>query len=403
MDESSRAKNIKVKLLDISWRELSRDIERAPDFDQTLLFHLVYSEEFGKAGGEPFGLLLGDYYVTHHPTEKNRLDDIFTLQSIAHTAAAAFAPFVCGASPELFGLDDFKDLHPNIDFARIFSHPEYQRWNQFREQEDTRFLTVSLPHVLMRHPHNTAFSACNSFRFKEHCEGPDARNYLWGNSCFAFGTIVIREFADVGWFSHIRGVPRDHAGGGLITRFRAPYQRIDKSPSSPLISTPTIITDAMERQLSELGFMALCHCYDTGYSAFYSCPSLQRPRDYGNKAANANARISAMTQQILCGSRFAQYVKVIIRGKIGSFTSAEDCQRLLQNWFDRYTTGSDSLNWEMMARYPLRKARVQVTETPGHAEIYQCIIHLKSHYTVDHLVSELKLATSIAKSNLGTL
>lgn len=401
IDESSHAKNIKVKLLDISWKELSRDVERSPDYDQSQLFNLVYNEEFGKPGGEPYGVLLGDYYIAHQPNKRNRCDDIFTLQSVAHTAAAAFAPFICSAAPELFGLDSFEELNPNIDFGRIFAHPDYQRWNGFREQEDTRFIALTMPQVLMREPHNMHFSAHDTFRFREECSGKDASQYLWGNACFAFGTVLMREFQEVGWFAHVRGASRDHLSGGLVTRFSAPYSQLDTSFAKPHIVTPSIITDNMERQLSELGLMALCQGYDSAYAVFNSCPSLQRPRNYGSKSANANARISAMVQQILCGSRFAQYVKVIIRSKIGSFTSAAECQRTLQSWFDKYTTGREDLSWDMMARYPLRKARVIVSETAGHSEVYQCVIYLKSHYTVDHLVSELKLATTIAKSNVG--
>lgn len=407
IDESSHAKNIKVKLLDLSWRELTRDIERSPDFDQSQLFNLVYNEEFGKPGGEPYSILLGDYFVAHQPNARSRYDDIFTLQSVAHTSAAAFAPFICGAAPELFGLNSFEELTPNIDLGRIFSHPEYQRWNAFREQEDTRFIAVTLPQVIMREPHNMRFSAgktgCKSFRFREDCQGKDASKYLWGNACFALGTVLMREFSDVGWFAHVRGVSRDHLGGGLVTRFRAPYSQLDTSLSKAHIVTPAVVTDNMERQLAELGLMSLCQGYDSPYAAFNSCPSLQKPRVYPSKSATANARISAMLQQILCGSRFAQYVKVIIRAKVGSFTNAMDCQRALQSWFDKYTTGREDLSWEMMARYPLRKAQVIVNETPGHSEAYQCVIYLKSHYTVDHLVSELKLATTIAKTNIGQI
>jgi type VI secretion system protein ImpD len=401
VDESSQAKNIKIKLLDVSWRDLCRDLERASDFENTRLFHLIYNQEFGTAGGEPYSVLIGDYAVAHKPTAKTPNDDVFSLQVLSHIAASAFAPLICSAAPELFGINSFEEFNPQIEFRSIFSHPEYLRWNSLREQEDSRFIALTLPSVLMRSPLNNNFSAWGKFRFQEICEHSTAEKYLWGNSCFAFATVLIREFIEVGWFSHIRGVPRDYAGGGLVTSYAAPHYSVDSSATWPKSVTPTVLTDSMERQLSELGFITLSQGYNSEYAAFTNCPSIQKPQNYGSKSANANARISSMLQHILCGSRFAQYVKVIIREKIGSFTSAEDCQRTLQKWFDQYTSGRDDLGWEMLARKPLRKARVQVLETPGQLGAYQCIIHLKNHYTVDHLVAELRLSTSISKNAIG--
>ncbi|WP_346838551.1 type VI secretion system contractile sheath large subunit [Microbulbifer sp. SAOS-129_SWC] len=395
--------NVKIKLLDVNWRDLSKDIERAPDYDQSGLFHLIYNEEFGTPGGEPFGLLLGDYYVSHRPFSGHPHDDVFTLQGIAHTAAAAFAPFVCAATPQLFGVDDYEDLAKPVNFSEVFRHKQYIRWSGLRDLEDSRFLAVTLPQVLLREPYNTEFSCYRGLRFAEDVAATHSRKYLWGNACFALGCVLIREFSEVGWFSHIRGVARDHLGGGLVSQLPALPYRPDSSAQQVRMTTSILVTDFAERDLSELGFTCLSHCYDTPYAAFNSVPSLQRPRQYTTKAASANARISSMLQQILCASRFAHYIKVMIRDKVGAYMNAKDCERQLQQWLDRYTTGRDDLSWEMLARYPLREARVQVVDEPGKVGSYQSIIHLKSHYTVDHLVSELKLTTALAQIGVGTV
>ena len=386
--------NVKVKLLDLSWRDLTRDYERAADFDQSGLFHLIYSQEFGAPGGEPYSVLLGNYEVSHRPFPGHPHDDVNTLKAISQTAAAAFAPFICGTAPQLFGLDDFDTLGLPIDLDNIFRQSEYTRWRSLRQTEDCRFVSLCLPRILMRAPYTQTFSAYRGLRFHEETADGN-QSFLWGNSCFAMGVVLIREFAEVGWFSHIRGAPRDVNGGGLVTQFPALKYKPDSSVCRQQMFTSVLITDHLERELSEQGFIPLCHNYDTPYAAFNSCRSLQLPKEYQSEAANANARISAMLQHILCASRMAQYIKVMARDKVGSYVSAKDCERLLQQWLDQYTTGREDLTWEMMARYPLRQARVIVNEDPEKPGSYQSVIHLKCHYTVDHLVSELKLTTSI--------
>lgn len=402
VDASGIAENIKIKLLDVSWRELVRDIERAPDVDQSALFHLVYNLEFGTPGGEPFGVLLGDYEVSHKPDASHPHDDIATLQGISRTAAAAFAPFICGASPRLFGLDNFQALGQPININSVFEHKEYTRWHAMRSQDDTRFVALALPKVLMRRPYNRKFQAFRGIRFQEHHQS-NSTDYLWGNACFAIGTVLIREFAEVGWFSHIRGVARDYHGGGLVSRFPSEAFATDTHPARLRMNTQVLITDFQERELTEQGLISLCHCYDTPYSAFNAMPSLQAPKKYNHKSADANARISAMLQQVMCASRFAQYIKVMIRDKVGAYIRADECERMLQQWLDRYTTGRDDLSWEMLARYPLREARVEVQEEPGNPGVYQSVIHLKTHYNVDQLVSELRLTTSLATGSIGTV
>lgn len=387
--------NINIKFLDAAWKDVTRDFERAADFDQSGLFHIVYNQEFGVPGGQPYSVLLGDYEVSHRPFEGHPYDDINTLKGICQVAAASFSPFICGAAPQLFGIDDFDTLGLPIDLDNIFSHKEYIRWRSLRELEDSRFVSITLPRILLREPYNLSFSAYRGLRFKEEVEARSSHKYLWGNACFAMGAVLIREFSEVGWFSHIRGAPRDFNGGGLVTQFPAMKYKTDSSLSAQKMFTSVLITDYLERDLSEHGFIPLSHCYDTPYAAFNSCRSLQAPRSYQSESANANARISAMLQHILCASRIAQYIKVMARDKVGSYASAKDCERLLQHWLDQYTTGREDLSWEMMARYPMRQARVIVTEDPEKPGSYQSVIHLKCHYTVDHLVSELKLTTAL--------
>lgn len=382
---------IKIKVLDIAWPEVVRDIDKALEFDQSQLFRKIYSDEYDTPGGEPFGALIGDYEVSHRVSEAHPYDDISTLKGLAKITAAAFSPFVTSAASDLFGLESFSGLGHPLNLETIFSQSEYTRWRTLRDDPDTRFIGVTLPKILMRLPYRTRPGSYKGIPFHESRSGHASRDYLWGNACYGFGAILIREFASIGWFGHIRGVSRNQLTGGLLTTLPADRFETDAPAVAPKPVTDVIITDSVERELSELGFIPLCQCYDTPFAAFYNNQSLHRAQTQ----SGVNARLSAMLQHVLCGSRIAHYVKVIIRDKVGSFLTASDCEDYLRNWLFRYTTGREDLAWEEQARYPLRAAAVEVREHPAKPGQYLCVIKLQPHYQLDQMVSELELSTEL--------
>lgn len=392
-DESYGYSNIKLRLLNVSWAEVCRDITKAQDFDQSQLFQRIYTDEFGMPGGEPYGLLVGDYYISHKPYKGHRFNDIEVLQGLSQIAAASFAPLVCGAAPQLFGLDDYSTLGSHLNFEAIFKQQEYIKWRSFRQTEDARFVTLVLPRIVLREPYH---SSAGEWPFEEECHRPS--DYLWGNASFAFASVIIREYGEIGWFAQIRGVPRNQLAGGVVTG----YAPLPIGNDAYHILTDVVITDSIERELNDLGLMALCQCYGVPLAAFHSNPTLHSAHSYNDKSATANARISAMLQQVLCASRFAHYLKVMIRDKVGSYASEKECEHFLTKWINNYTTGRDDLSWEMRAKYPLRDARLQVREMPGMPGQYTCVIHLKPHYIAENLVSELKLTTELSNSSIGT-
>jgi type VI secretion system protein ImpD len=399
VNQAETNRTVKIRVLDISWAEVSKDIERALDVDQSQLFQKIYSEEYGTPGGEPFGVIIGDYEISHKRSARHPYDDISTLSGLSQIAAASFAPFLCSVSSEFLGLDDFSTLGMPINLQGIFAQTEYIRWRSLREKMDSRFLGLTLPKTLMRKPYRTEQGSYKGTYFYEKPGKNGNSTYLWGNACYAFGGVLIREFLNVGWFGHIRGVPRDQIGGGLITNLPNVSFNANKDRSVLKPSVDVIITDSLERELSDLGLIPLCHCYDTPFSAFYSNQSVQQPKHRQSKAEDVNAKLSAMLQHVLCASRIAHYLKVMIRDKIGSFVTADECERFLMEWLFRYTTGRDDLDWEEQARYPLRQANVKVTERPDKPGQYFCVIHLVPHYQLDQMVSELELVTELMQTS----
>lgn len=395
VEQAEGTQNIKIRILDISWAEVTKDIGRALEFDQSQLFHKIYSEEYGTPGGEPYGVIIGDYEISHQISAQHPHDDISTLGGLAQIAAAAFAPFIAGVSSEFFGLDDFSGLGQPINLANVLVQNEYSRWRSLRDNPDSRFLGLTLPRVLMRIPYAENSANNKGIYFNEHASGNDGRNYLWGNACYAFAGVLIREFANIGWFGHIRGVPRNHIAGGLVTTLPVDEFHTDSSGIAFKPVTEVIITDTVEKELSELGFIPLCQCHNSQYAVFYNNQSIQQPKTFGSNDARVNAKLSAMLQHIFCGSRIAHYLKIIFRDKVGSFVTAGECEKYLRDWLFSYTTGREDLEWEDQARYPLREADVTVREHPMRPGEYVCEIRLQPHYQLDHMVSELELVTEL--------
>lgn len=391
---------VELRACDLSWHELTRDLERASEFDQSQLFRLIYSEELDQPGGTPYGVILGDYRISHRRSSEHR-DDIGTLRGIANVAAASFCPFITSADPELLGLGSFTDLERPINLERTFKNDEYVAWNSLRKLADARFIGVTLPGVLMRRPYGDDPTREDGFRYAESTSSPDGSEMLWGNAIYPFGQVLIRAFVDSGWLAAIRGVEEDVESRGIVTGlahdWHAPEQRGVASRGSLEVQ----LTESQEHQLGELGFMPLLHCHGTRYAAFYSNKSIQdwRAALHGedrDDAATANAKLSSMLQYMFCVSRFSHYVKVIAREKVGSFTNATDLQRLLADWLVNYATSNAGATAAAQAKYPLRDARVEVEERPGSPGKYICQVHLQPHYQLDQLATSINLTTDIS-------
>ncbi len=391
LDQSETSVMLKIRVLNCSKRELLRDLQRAPEFDQSAIFKKVYEEEFGIFGGDPFGALVGDFEFTRHP------EDIELLEKMSQVAAGAHAPFLTAAAAELMNLESFTNLDQPRDLAKIFDTTEYAKWKSFRQSEDSRYVGLCVPHILMRLPYGRETKVVDGFNYEEGVDGTDHTKYLWGNAAYALGARLTQSFAMYGWCASIRGVE----GGGLVEGLPAHTFKTDDGDIALKCPTEIAITDRREKELADLGFIPLVHCKGTDYAAFFSAQSAQKSKLYDSDSANANARLSTQLPYLLAVSRFAHYMKTIMRDKIGSFMSRSDCERFLNKWIMQYVTEDDNAAPITKAQYPLREARVEVAEVPGKPGVYRAIAFLRPHFQLDELTVSLRLVAELPKSARG--
>jgi type VI secretion system protein ImpC len=388
LDQSETSDMLKIKVLNCSKKELLRDLQRAPEFDQSALFKKVYEEEFGIFGGAPFGALLGDYEFGKGP------EDLELLEKISNTASAAHAPFLTAASPELFNMESFSNLDAPRDIGKIFDTTEYAKWKSFRQSEDSRYVALTLPHILMRLPYGKDNVQVDGFNYEENVDGTDHSKYLWGNAAWALGSKLTQSFSMYSWCASIRGVE----GGGLVEGLPAHTFRTDEGDVALKCPTEIAISDRREKELADQGFAPLVHCKGTDYAAFFSVQSAQKPKLYDKEAANANARLSAQLPYILAVSRFAHYLKAMMRDKIGSFMSRVECERFLNQWITNYVTPDDNASASTKASHPLREASIEVSEVPGKPGAYRAVAFLKPHFQLDELSVSLRLVAELPQS-----
>ncbi|MCX6624371.1 MAG: type VI secretion system contractile sheath large subunit, partial [Acidobacteria bacterium] len=391
LDQSETSEHLKIKILNTNKKELLRDLQRAAEFDQSALFKKIYEEEFGVFGGAPFGSIIGDFEFGKGP------EDIELLERIAQVASAAHAPFISAAAPEFFNIESYTSLDAPRDLGKVFDSTEYAKWKSFRQNEDSRYVALTAPRVLMRLPYGKNTKPVEGFAYEEGVDGSDHNKYLWGNSAWAMGARITGAFALYGWCAAIRGVE----GGGLVEGLPVHNFYTDEGDIAMKCPTEVPITDRREKEMADLGFVPLVHCKGTDYAAFFSVQSAQKAKIYDNEAANANARLSTQLPYILAVSRFAHYLKVMMRDKIGSFMSRTECEKWLNQWIMNYVTPDDSASASVKAEKPLRDARIEVMEIPGKPGAYRAVAFLRPHFQLDELSVSLRLVAELPKSARG--
>ena len=385
---SETSSKLKIKVLSATKGEIAKDLAKAIEFDQSTMFKKLYEAEYGSPGGEPYGTLIGDYEFANHP------DDLEMLGSISNVAAAAFCPFISAASPKLLGFDSWTDLAKPRDLEKIFDSVEYVQWSSFRDTEDSRFVVLTLPRVLSRLPYGAATKPIEEFDFEEVDLDDKGRSkpvpnskYTWMNAAFVLGTKMTEAFAQYGWCTAIRGAE----GGGKVEGLPAHIFISDDGDPDLKCPSEIGITDRREAELDKLGFLTLCHYKNTDYAVFFGSQTAQKPKKYDRPEATSNAVISSRITYIMAASRFAHYIKVIARDKIGSFAEASDVEAQLSRWILNYINANPAAGQALKARYPLSDARVTVSEIPGRPGSYNAIFWLRPWLQLEELTTSIRM------------
>lgn len=386
---------VKIKLLSSTWEEVSKDALKAIEFDQSALFKLLYQNEYGMAGGEPFGLIVGDYELRHDPNQNYFDRDLSVLGKIAQTAAAAFSPFVMSAQPSVFGVDRFSELSSTTDITSQFDQVEYGKWQRLRESEDTKFIGIAAPNVLFRQPYIKDGSRIEAFEFEETIVESE-QELLWGSAAFCFAAIAIRTYQEHGWFTHMRGVKQgDYTQGAILAPTRSSVQLMSKNTRdrSPLNLK---VSERKEKEISDCGFITMSPVAETDLVGMISSVSIHKPKLFEDQNITMNAKLTSMLQYTLCVSRIAHYIKVMGRDKVGGYQDSDSIQRDFQQWLHQYTTASDEASDELRAKYPLNEAKITVKEKRDSPGYYFSVVHLRPHFQLDQMVSAVKLITELS-------
>jgi type VI secretion system protein ImpC len=386
--QSETGETLKIRVLNVRKTELFKDLEKAVEFDQSTLFKKVYEEEYGQLGGQPYGMLLGDYEFGRGA------EDVQLLKMVSNVAAAAHAPFISNASSRMFNFERFTELSNPRDLAKVFDSVEYAPYKSFRDSEDSRYVALTVPRVLARLPYGETFRRCEQFNYEEAVDGTDHDKYLWMGAAWAYGARITDAFAQDGWFARTRGVE----GGGKVEGLPVHTFPTDDGDVAMKCPTEIAITDRREFELSNLGFLPLIHAKGQDFAVFMGTQSCQKPKTYFDPAANSNAELSTKLNYLLCVSRFAHFLKVMARDKIGSFMEVADCERWLNDWIMNFVVANpQNVGEKIKAEKPLADAKVEVREVKGKPGWYEAVAFLRPHFQLETLTTSMRLVAEVPK------
>ena len=386
--------DLKIRISDYTRDELLEQFEDAPAIDRSRFFNMVYQEEFGTAGGEPFGALLGDYAFSYGD------EDVALLRYMGEVAAAAHAPFIAAISPAMFDFAGFETFYEGKPVAAGFDAPAYGAWNAFRDSDDARYVALTLPRTMARLPYGAETMPVKAFAFEEFASDADGhrhpdsgKSFVWSNACYEYGLLLTQAFTRFGWCTAVRGMEN----GGKVENL--PLYSYTTPAGERVVWSPTEInfTDEREKELSDLGFLPLVHYKNTNFAVFMGGQTAQRPKTYTDPDATSNAAISARLPYIMASSRIAHYLKMIGRDRIGSHMEPEDVEKQLNEWIGQYVN-PNAIGNEAKAKHPLREASIKVQEQTGRPGCYSAVAYMRPWLQMEELTTSLRMVASIPKA-----
>ncbi|MGD0186228.1 MAG: type VI secretion system contractile sheath large subunit [Roseiarcus sp.] len=379
---------LKIHVLNVGKMELYRNLRLYPGarWDQSPLFKKVYEQEFGQLGGEPYGALIADYHFSHAPT------DVQLLRDLSKISSAALAPMITGADPNLLGMDSWTELMNPRDIGKLMDTPDYAAWKGLRDAVDSRYVALCMPRVLARLPYGAKSEPIEEFAFEEDTDGHKGAKYAWMNAAYAMAANINRAYKEYGWTVRIRGV---QSGGEVIN---LPTHTFPTDDGGVDLKCPTeiAITDRREAELSKSGIISIIHRKNTDKAAFIGAQSIYKPKLYDKPEATAADNLSARIPYMFAVSRFAHYLKCMVRDKIGSTKEKDQLEKWLNEWITLYVDGDPkNSSEEVKARFPLAAAKVTVVadeENPGY---YAANFYLRPHFQLEGMDIGMSLVSKI--------
>lgn len=381
-------KNVRVSLLDVTKEEITRDFQDAMKLDQSQFFKRVYSDEYGTYGGRPYASIIGNYEIQNSP------DDLSFLRGIGQVSEAAHAPFISAVGHEFFGVKTVQELSRVRDVARIFERKAYAAWNEFRKETFARYIGLTLPHFLLRNPFDPEKVKIKSFAYRE--EVKDHYDYLWGNTALALAGNLARSFSRHGWARYIVGPE----SGGKVENL--PLHVVDLDGVEQIkVPTEIPITEAREKAFSDNGFIPLVWSKESNFAVFFGAQSIQKPQEYDDDNATANARLGAKLPYIFAVSRLAHHLKKYQIDNIGQEKDRSEIESELNRWLRQYVSKDRNIDQTKRAKYPFKEAFVTVQDIPDNPGYYTMQLFLVPHIYMEGMAAQLSLVTKLPKGGKG--
>ncbi|AYV45139.1 type VI secretion system contractile sheath large subunit [Caulobacter flavus] len=394
VENAATGENSQIKVMNVTKKELEGLTRSYRDskWDQSPLHKQIYDEEYGTLGGVPFGAFVCDYYFDHSSA------DIDVMSMLGKIGEDAHAPFLTAAAPSLLRQDGWSGLADLRDLSKAFVAPEYIRWRSFRESDESRYVALTMPRFLGRQLYGPDGDPVDEFHFVEDVGAGDHDKYLWVNAAYGLGLRVIESFLDYGWCTSIRGVNT----GGTLYNLPVALFPTDEGGKDAKCPTEISISERREGELSNAGLFPLTHRKNTNQATFMGGQTAYKPQKMQGSAASASEELSAKLPYIFISSRFAHYLKVMVRDWVGASREEGQLERDLQSWVNQYVNiHPDSTDPDNSVRQPLREAHISVTADPARPGYYRTEFLLRPHFQFEHMDISLSMVSRLPKSEGG--